>query len=223
MSAWDADDYDDSRWANEKVGVDDDDVAEAWDAEEEDTPKTETPASQPSKPAPKSKQTLKKLIEAREKAEATEGEVHEMDPYLEKKRKQELQEAADLENSRTLFGNLAVAKDTTQSPLDTMDPKTEKEFEQYAASVSTYITKHEKSYHYPHLLKTVLKNATQNMGSKELNEIVKSLTVIVNEKIKDEKNAAGGKKKTTKAAATKKTLQVDNEMNYEDFGDDDFM
>ncbi|GAM25531.1 hypothetical protein SAMD00019534_087060 [Acytostelium subglobosum LB1] len=222
MSDWDSEDFQ-NKWDNENQPTGD--GLGSWDDdEEEQTENTQdTSAGQTnSAPKPKSKaMTMKKLAELREKEQMGVIPENDMDPYLEKKKKQELQEAADFEHSKTLFGALAVNR--VEGELDKMDPKTEKEFEQYATAVATYITKYDKSYFYPALLKNILKHATVNSTSAEVGEIGKSLTVIVNEKLKAEKNA-GGKKKPTKAQTTKKSLQMDSELqDYDQFNDEDFM
>eukprot|EP01133_Synstelium_polycarpum_P000173 gene173-206_t len=206
------------RWDDEKTTIEEE-VADDWDADEEEKVEEPTVVQKPA-PKPLSKaQALKKALELRKKEEEMMSN-DPMDPYLEKKKRQDAQEAADLEHSKNLFSGFVISE--KKDPALDAEPKTEKEFETYALSLSAHLTRFEKSFHYPGLLKNLLKTATSNMGSAELNDVIKSLTVIVNEKIKAEK-ASGGKKKTTKASV-KKSIVLDNEMqNFDDFDDDSFM
>ncbi|EGG22367.1 eukaryotic translation initiation factor 3 subunit 1 [Cavenderia fasciculata] len=225
MGDWDSEDYTPvagNRW--EEENRDQGDGMDDWDAEPEEKEEVEEPTKVPSKPAPKplsKAQALKKALELREKEDKVSTD--DFDIYKDKMKQREMQEEADLQNANDVFQGISVRETTptAQCSLDTMNPTSEKDYENYSNALSKYVTKFEKSYHYPTIIKTILKNATANMTSQETNDLVKSLTVIVNDKIKQEKNAVGKGKKPTKAAATKKTLQLDNEM--ENFGEEDFM
>ncbi|EGC30232.1 hypothetical protein DICPUDRAFT_99600 [Dictyostelium purpureum] len=212
------------QWAEEGRAVDD--LKDAWDDEEEveEVEEEKVEEKKPEKPAVKQltkKEALKKAIELKEKEEkeSRNNPASEFDIYMEEKRRKELQEAADLENSRTLFSGVSVRETTPSEPIGSFVPKTEKEFEKYADIVSDYLTKYDSSIHYASFFKHLIKKSLANVPSNELNDISKALTVVINEKIKNEK--AGKGKKTTKATA-KKSLQMGSELeNYDDF--DDFM
>ncbi|KAN0025101.1 hypothetical protein ACTFIV_009517 [Dictyostelium citrinum] len=210
------------KWVNENREVEE---VDAWDASSEDekeVEKVEEEVKAPPKPVVKQltkKQALQRAIELKEK-ELKEPQG-DFDIYLEEKRKKELQEASDLENSKNLFSGLSV-KESSVEPISTFTPKTEKDFEQYSQIVSDYLLKYDTSIHYATFFKSLMKKTLVNVSSSDMNDISKTLTVLINEKLKNEKSGKGGNKTKTKAAPKK--IHMGNELqNYDDFDDDDFM
>ncbi|KAK5578319.1 hypothetical protein RB653_007989 [Dictyostelium firmibasis] len=208
------------KWINENREVEE---VDAWDAsEEEEEEEVEEISKAPPKPVVKQltkKQALQRAIELKEK-EAKEPQG-EFDIYLEEKRKKELQEASDLENSKVLFSGLSV-KESSVEPISSFIPKSEKDFEQYSQIVSDYLLKYDSSIHYAGFLKSLMKKTLVNVSSSDMNDISKTLTVLINEKLKNEKS--GGKGGKTKTKVAPKKIHMGNELqNYDDFDDDDFM
>eukprot|EP00850_Spirogloea_muscicola_P015985 SM000127S26601 [mRNA] locus=s127:51982:53777:+ [translate_table: standard] len=144
------------------------------------------------------------------------------DPVAEKLRQQRLVEESDYKATRELFGSQKEAR-----ALDDFIPKTEEDFMEYAELIASKITPFQKSYHYSALLKRLLRTLTMSMDAAETKDLTAALTVIQNEKLKAEKDAAGKKK----AGAKKKQLHVEKAADddyrpgaYDAAGDDfDFM
>ncbi|KAM9996451.1 hypothetical protein ACTFIY_002641 [Dictyostelium cf. discoideum] len=219
MSDWS--DLQKDKWVNENREVEE---VDAWDASSEDEVEEEVEEiKEPPKPVVKQltkKQALQRAIELKEK-ELKEPQG-DFDIYLEEKRKKELQEASDLENSKNLFSGLSVKESSTSEPISTFIPKTEKDFEQYSQIVSDYLLKYDSSIHYANFFKSLMKKVLVNVSSSDMNDISKTLTVVINEKLKNEKSGKGGNKTKTKVAPKK--IHMGNELqNYDDFDDDDFM
>jgi len=165
-------------------------------------------------------------LKEKEEKESKNKPVSDFDIYMDEKRKKELQEASDLENSKQLFEGLSVsAAATTASPIDSFKPSSEKEFLQYADMISDYIKKYESSIHFLEFFKQITKKSLENTPSKDVGEISKALNVMLNDKIKNEKNTGKGKKPAKATVAPKRSLgRMDDEIKtYDDFGDDDFM
>ncbi|KAM9969246.1 hypothetical protein ACTFIR_001074 [Dictyostelium discoideum] len=219
MSDWS--DLQKDKWINENREVEE---VDEWDASsEEEVEKVEEETKEPPKPVVKQltkKQALQRAIELKEK-ELKEPQG-DFDIYLEEQRKKELQEASDLENSKNLFSGLSVKEPSSGEPISTFIPKTEKDFEQYSNIVSDYLLKYDSSIHYATFFKSLMKKVLVNVSSSDMNDISKTLTVLINEKLKNEKSGKGGNKTKTKAAPKK--IHMGNELqNYDDFDDDDFM
>eukprot|EP01132_Coremiostelium_polycephalum_P010670 gene10670-13069_t len=221
MSDWS--NFQQNQWNEENRDIGD--LKDDWDAEDPVEEPVDIPKPEPPKPKEKpmtKKEALKKAIELKEKEEkeAKDNPISDFDPYIEKQKRIELQEAADLENSKQLFEGLSV---TETNELAKFVPKTAVDFEKYATLMADYAKKYDSSIHYVEFMKHFLRITLQTLSSKDSNEISKALTVIVNEKIKSEKTGAKAKKPAAKTQA-KKSLNVDDEMkSYDDFDDDDFM
>ncbi|KAG6777342.1 hypothetical protein POTOM_017163 [Populus tomentosa] len=123
-----------------------------------------------------------------------------LDPLAEKLRQQRLVEEADFRSTAELF-----AKKDDEKSLDSFIPKSESDFTEYAELISHKLRPFEKSYHYIHLLKTVMRLSMTSMKAADAKEVSTSVSAIANEKIKAEKEANTGKKKT---GGKKKQLHV---------------
>lgn len=207
MDDWDADDFEPPppviAKEPEKTFWDDED-------KEEEVKEEQKPAAHP-----KPKKEKKKEVKVEDEVLA--------DPVAEKLRQQRLVEESDFKATKELFGGTkAVAR-----VLDEFIPKTESEFAEYGELVAAKATLYSKSFHYNNLLKVILKKCTASLSAADAKEINAAMTIITNEKIKAEKEAAVGKKKASKKQPT---LKVDKEEDVDDFrgkggggyGDDDY-
>lgn len=143
------------------------------------------------------------------------------DPVAEKLRQQRMIEEADLRAAQELFGG---ASGSGGSKLDSMLPKSVKDFEEYAeALVSRYVLVHKDSKNYKVLIKALLRGACEPLSTEDVKEVENSAGTIRADKVKAEKAAAAAKSKT------KKTLNVGkasksaglDEIVYNDLGVDD--
>eukprot|EP01024_Parvocaulis_polyphysoides_P062307 TRINITY_DN7084_c0_g1_i2.p1 TRINITY_DN7084_c0_g1~~TRINITY_DN7084_c0_g1_i2.p1 ORF type:complete len:227 (-),score=45.92 TRINITY_DN7084_c0_g1_i2:350-997(-) len=195
----------------QNMDEEDDDVVDSW----EDTPK----------PQPKKKEEKKKYDESRG---TTQGDVPLDDPVAEKQRLQRLIEEQDYKATQELFGTNDGGQQ--KNPLDSMIPKSEKDFEEYAHKiVELYISPHQKNKQYKRLLKEIMKQALEP-GTKELaKEIEQSISAIRSRKLKQEneekqKQKSGSKKVTLNVGAKGGQAGLDD-YQYDDVidGDEDFM
>lgn len=124
---------------------DDEDVKDAWDAEDEPTP---PPAATASAPVTSTVKSKKSKGEATTTAAVDEAELNET-PQERKARLERLVRERDLESAMSLFGitgsakKESVATTTTTaaaaasaSPFDTMDPSTVAEFDQFTRIIT---------------------------------------------------------------------------------------
>jgi translation initiation factor 3 subunit J len=196
-------------------------VKDSWEDEEpkpQPAKKTTTAPTESKKFAQTStKKKSGKAIQKREQAKEVEQATANKKPltYEEKLALQKKVEEADMENIKdvfkdndALFGtDTATTSSTSQSGLDTFKPSSEKDFTKYAEMVAEKITKYDESYHYPHMLKTLLREVTSSMDPDDIKELITTLNVVVNEKI-----AASKKKKS----APKKKTAVTKKATFED-------
>ena len=133
------------------------------------------------------------------------------DPLADKLNKQRLVEQSDFAAAKDTFGGA----DAGDSALDSFLPKTEADFIEYAGMVAAKLTNYDNSAYYKVLLKEVLRKATENLSSEETKQISTSMTVLVNEKQKEEKAKQGDKKKKKNQ---KKAVVMERDDEYEMFG-----
>ncbi|KAF9618023.1 hypothetical protein IFM89_039420 [Coptis chinensis] len=203
-----------TNWDDEDA--EDDGIKESWE-DEESIPE---PLLEPEPSAPKSiKKAGAKSTESKGKAVVEEKE-EVLDPVAEKLRQQRLVEEADYKSTTELF-----ARKGDEKSLDTFIPKSENDFLEYAELVAHKLRPYEKSFHYINLLKATMRLSMTSLKGAEAKEVASSITAIVNEKIKAEKEATAGKKKPAK----KKQVLVDKPdddlaaSGYEALDDYDFM
>lgn len=199
-----------SQWDDEDAVEEEEDIKESW---EDEKPKpVKAPASQ------KAKVESKKATETKQKASTPEEDASKA--LEDKLRQQRLVEEADYQVTTELFG-----KTNGEHTLDNFIPKSEADFVQYAELVAHKLRPFEKSFHYLTLLKAVMRHAMTSLKAADAKEVASSVTVIANEKLKAEKDAAGKKKTGTK----KKQLLVDRPDEdsvidaYDNVDDYDFM
>eukprot|EP01023_Acetabularia_acetabulum_P058438 TRINITY_DN690_c1_g3_i1.p1 TRINITY_DN690_c1_g3~~TRINITY_DN690_c1_g3_i1.p1 ORF type:complete len:294 (-),score=87.11 TRINITY_DN690_c1_g3_i1:642-1523(-) len=192
----------------------DDDIVDNW---EESTPK----------PQPKKKDDKKKYDESRGQVAKDTG-VPLDDPAAEKQRLQRLIEEQDLKTAQELFGSNNNVE--VQNPLDAMIPKSERDFEEYAAKlVELYISPHQKNKQYKKLLKEIMKLALEPATKDLAKEIEQSIAAIKSRKIKQEnedkqKAKSLGKKVNINVGSKGGDAGLDDYKYADDaLDDDDFM
>lgn len=198
-----------SLWDDEDAN-EEEDVKESWEDEEK---------PEPVKPPEPQKEKVDK-----KKAKGTKGSISipeedNSNTLEEKLRQQRLVEEADYQSTTELFG-----KRSGEHTLDNFLPQSEADFIEYAELLAHKIRPFEKSFHYLTLLKAVMRHTMTSLKAADAKDIASSITVIANEKLKVEKEAAGKKKTGPK----KKQLHVDKDEDtvinaYDDVDDYDFM
>mmetsp|Transcript_31255 Transcript_31255/g.79704 ORF Transcript_31255/g.79704 Transcript_31255/m.79704 type:complete len:224 (-) Transcript_31255:1850-2521(-) len=145
------------------------------------------------------------------------------DPVAEKLRQQRLVEQADFAAAKELFGDAG-----EQVNLDLFLPKTLKEFEDFAAAItSRYVVGHFENKNYKGFLKALFKAACAPLSSQETKDLETSLAGIRTDKHKAEQAEAAAKKGTKKqlnVGRTGGTAGLDDYIYDDAPGDDyDFM
>jgi len=193
-----------SRWADEDK--EDAPVKSSWD-EEEPKQKGEPKQSSTYKPA------AKKSAKAAQKTEPQQPAAP-LDPATEKKLKQKFVEDSDFQNTQDIFAGI-------DERINVNQPKDEKDFEALADSLSQKLTVFEKSIHYKSLLKRLFRQTCAGLKADEVKDLASALTILQNERLKQEKDKAkGGKKKVT---TKKASLNMKEGLDDEDgFVDDEF-
>jgi len=108
---------------------------------------------------------------------------------------------ADFQNTKELFAGVdapvkkPVAEDSN-SILTTLEPKDEKDFLKLAAAIATRTKKYSEHEKFPLFVKELNKLLSENLDSSDVNDIVKSLNIISNEKLRAEKGNKKGKKRS---------------------------
>eukprot|EP00271_Cylindrocystis_brebissonii_P011673 TRINITY_DN29578_c0_g1_i1.p1 TRINITY_DN29578_c0_g1~~TRINITY_DN29578_c0_g1_i1.p1 ORF type:complete len:225 (+),score=81.45 TRINITY_DN29578_c0_g1_i1:326-1000(+) len=220
---WDADDFEPAAPIVPKEAV-----KGQWDDEdkEEETVKEswEDEGSQTATKAKAEKKEKKAKVEVKPKEAAVADEVL-TDPLAEKMRQQRLVEESDFKLMKEMIGG----KSEELKSLDDFIPKTEAEFLQYSELVAGKLTAFNKSFHYMAMVKAFVRKATVSLTAAETKDLNLAMGVILNDKLKAEKEAEKGKKKAvTKKSAAKlkvdKADDFDGDSGYSNAQDDyDFM
>ncbi|CAB4419161.1 unnamed protein product [Rhizophagus irregularis] len=224
MSDWEDNDHDNisvrvakpNKWDDEDVEKEED-VKDNWDEssdeENEKAKTTTTPAAPP-----------KKKISAAQKAIAKKminNDVNEEEDELERKRReQQAIKDADMENTKEMFGGLAiqetgtdklnskksnnsaqfvVTKETT-SPLDKINPKTKEDFDKFSKLLVDRIQKHGSHHLYVNFINGLVRELCLPLKETEARKIANTLTTLADSKLPKPK------KKTN----SKPVLQVEN-------------
>jgi len=210
-------------------------VTESW--EDFDQPKEETTKKASTGPAVKpsfsqvsgKKKRGKALAEKIRQKEAQEDEQPRILTYEEKKKLQKQIEASDLENAKDLFtvkeseseslfgekSEQASGSKPAPSSFDNFKPKSEQEYIKFAELTNQKVEPFSGSAFYVTFLKEFLKKATTPMEAEDVKDLVATLNLIVNEKIKASSAKKG--KKGKKKAPTKTTAAA-----FEDMVDDEY-
>ncbi|KAI8819865.1 eukaryotic translation initiation factor 3 subunit J [Fimicolochytrium jonesii] len=229
-------------WDDEDAS--DDDVKDAWDASDEEGEKTaEQKSSSTSAAAPKKKKTLaQKIAERKEEEERKRAEFAQKqakstaddDEYPDEtpeERKARLQQAvveADLQNAKDLFGAVPAGQPAaSNSKLETMNPTTKLDFDEYLKEVNEKFSTFESKAQYSYFVESLVRSLLVPLNLEDTRRISSSVTAMINEKQKAQKTV-GGKKKARKKAALKSGPGAEGGIdttNYDDVYDDyeDFM
>ncbi|KAK3558385.1 hypothetical protein QTP86_017991 [Hemibagrus guttatus] len=210
--SWDADSFEPEepikkasvhdKWEGED---EDEDVKDNWDDEEEEEEKVmETKPVAVTKPSEKKKlgdkikekESLQKkkqeelqkqqLEDSKDSTECTPEEE-----LAEKLRVKKLQEDSDLELAKEAFG--IVSNNVTG--IDAMSPSSKDDFTEFERLLKEKITLYEKSIHYSSFLESLFRDLCLSLEIEDLKKVNNSLTVLLTEKQRQEKQSKGKKKK----------------------------
>ncbi|XP_072320604.1 eukaryotic translation initiation factor 3 subunit J-B [Eucyclogobius newberryi] len=211
MADWDADSFDPEEPINKKApppvldkweGEDEDeDVKDNWDDEEEEeakkleAKKNETKISEKKKLSEKIKEKENRLRKKQQEEEEMQQNQEELSPeelIAEKLRVQKLQEESDLELAKDAFG---VSTSNSVSGIDAMCPSSREDFTEFEKMLKDKLSPFEKSEHYSSFLESLFQELCISLEVEDLKKISNSLTALLSEKLKQEKQNKGKKKK----------------------------
>ncbi|XP_028812340.1 eukaryotic translation initiation factor 3 subunit J-B [Denticeps clupeoides] len=234
--SWDADNFELSEPAQKPAALQDkwegedeeEDVKDNWDDEEEeqqkdDEKKTEVKVSEKKKLNEKIKEKenrQKQLQEELKKQEAEEkSTLTPEEEAAEKLRVKMLQEEADMALAREAFGVETETPATKSvSGLDSMHPSSKEDFDVFEKLLREKISQYEKSVHYSSFLESLFRELCISLEVEDLKKISNSLSVLLNEKQKQEKqNKAKKKKKGILAGGGLKAKMKDDLDDYGGF------
>jgi hypothetical protein len=151
--------------------------------------------------------------------------------YEEKKKLQEQVVASDLENAKDMFAvkdsalkdsdilfgddDNGEAEAKTEITLDSFKPRGERDYIKLAELVSKKVEPFSASAFYTTFLKEMLRQTTVNVEPEDVKDLIATLNVVVNDKLKASSAKKG--KKIKKKAPTKTTAAV-----HEDMVDDEY-
>jgi len=175
----------------------------------------------------------KPKAEKKNKVAQNPPEVQEpLDPVAEKLRQQKLVEESDYQNAKDMFGGVGdkrSQKDEENLDINTFQPSSEAEFERFAVAITKRLSTLESSGLYISFLKSLIRQlCTPLTRVEDCKEISAVLNVIVNDKLKAEKEKTKPKKKGGGATSGKKP-NVKDAFDYDGDAfegggdDDDFM
>lgn len=222
---------DENKWAGED---EEDDVKDSWEDEDEEEKKDE----EKPKPAPvakvKPKSKLQEKIAERERLEQEREEEERfknMTPEeraAEKKRLQQLQEAADL---KLAMETLGVSVDgAVEGSIDSMVPTNKAEFTQLAQLISNRVCLFREKDHFPTFVEELVKNISLHLNSVDIRRIkgvVDNLYIekqkMEKEKLKKPKKGGGKPKLRMESSAIDEGFSRFNGGGNDFDGMDDFM
>jgi len=188
----------------------------------------------------------KKALNAAQRAvdEAARAALENETPAEKRARIQARELEADLAHAEDLFGAVGIGagsgreqkkaaivdpKDPTKAidlaTLDVFRPATKAQFDSLRQVLVPLVGQNVKKAHYSGFLQELVKGFAKDMTSEQIRLVASKLTVVANEKQKEEKDAQkGGKKKAApkKAglAAAGKVMDTFDTRSYEDAYDD---
>jgi len=224
MASWDDEDFGE---VNTTTTTTQSAPASSWDEEdfqpswEKPTEvKTATDVKPPPQPKPKPGKQEKK--EPEKPLSSEERSQLKKDAEVQKK-------LADYDNAVELFKGVDTSNNKKKNQLAEdqieilvkLEPGTKEEFAKFSAAIVARVRKHEESLHYAPTIKELCKAlcSSDKLDSSDISEIVKSLNVIVNDKLKAEKAPKKGMKKT--AAKKKVAVPAKKDIDEEDDIDED--
>eukprot|EP01091_Cochliopodium_minus_P011993 TRINITY_DN3537_c0_g1_i2.p1 TRINITY_DN3537_c0_g1~~TRINITY_DN3537_c0_g1_i2.p1 ORF type:complete len:219 (+),score=94.41 TRINITY_DN3537_c0_g1_i2:93-749(+) len=198
MSNWDDEDFEAQIPGEKKEEPKVVNLAEEKIVEEEI--KAEKPKSQP-KNTDNQKNKLviknKNALNGPRKQHPEEKEVENETKEQKNLRLRKLQIKGELDIFEDTFGDRN-AKPKDLNEILTSVPESQEDFKLLAESLSSKLSQYYTDYHYVGFVSNLLKGLASNLNSTEISEISKSLSVISNEKINQEKDKKPKKKKAAK-------------------------
>uniref|UniRef100_A0A673K4V1 Eukaryotic translation initiation factor 3 subunit J n=1 Tax=Sinocyclocheilus rhinocerous TaxID=307959 RepID=A0A673K4V1_9TELE len=213
-----------------------------WEGEdeEEDVKVLKPPEKKKLSDKIKEKEILQKnkQDELKNKMEKTVSEtLSTEEQHAEKLRLKKLQEEADMELAREVFGvdpaaaNASTTVITTNnaSGIEAMCPSSKDDFVAFENLLKDKITQFEKSVHYSSFLESLFRELCISLEVDDLKKINNSLSVLLGEKQRQEKKANKKKKKGVVPGGGLKATMKDDFADYAGFDDgygndfDDFM
>ncbi|KAJ8247822.1 hypothetical protein GJAV_G00250910 [Gymnothorax javanicus] len=226
--SWDADNFEPNepvkkvtetltdRWEGED---EDEDVKDNWDDDEEEEeqdkvkkPEVKTEAPKKKTPGTKERKKLNPTI-------VPENLTPE-EQAAEKLRMKRLQEASDLELANDAFGvTNSVPVGSTVTGIDALCPSSKDDFMELSRMLKEKISQYERSVYYSSFLESLLRDLCISLEVEDLKRISNSLTVLLNEKQKQEKQIKAKKKK--KGVLPGGGLKAKLKDDLEDYGEFD--
>jgi len=213
------------------VGEDDDDetLRDNWDDEEEKTNKSAertVAAVQVAKKKPlkdkiseKSEQKKKELEEKRKQEEEARKLMTPKELQEEKRRRQKIEEENDLALAIDAFG-LGKMDDKPVGLIDAFEPSSKEEFDKFSELLCSKITKYEKSPHYESFIESLYQKLALGLEAEAIKKLSSSLTILSNEKAKQQKGPKTKKKNLKASLVVGKDTGVDlDDAIYEEFED----
>ncbi|RUS72491.1 hypothetical protein EGW08_019745 [Elysia chlorotica] len=216
------------KWEGED---EDDDVKDNWEDEEEEEKRAdgESKTSGTAYQRPKKKPLAERIAE-KNKSKLAEDEKKEEQKELtpeeklaERIRLQKIQEEADLNIAKGLFGVQAQG-------IDKMYPETEEEFEQFREALKSKITFFEGGKLYPAFAAKLIHEISLTLPADDIKKIGIALNSLYHEKERQRKEQAKSQKKKKSGKINIKIGKADDlgladdaGAYYEDDGDEDFI
>uniref|UniRef100_A0A8C7URL0 Eukaryotic translation initiation factor 3 subunit J n=2 Tax=Oncorhynchus mykiss TaxID=8022 RepID=A0A8C7URL0_ONCMY len=231
---WDADNFEPDvapikkavvldKWEGED---EDEDVKDNWDDEEEEkkaeAKKSEAKVSEKKKLSEKIKEKENRLRKKQQELKKNLDEEEELTPeqqLAEKLKVQKMQEEADLELAKEAFGMSGGSTTNNVSGIEAMCPSSKEDFTEFEKLLKVKILQYEKSVHYSSFLESLFRELCISLEVEDLKKISSSLTVLLNEKQKQEKAIKGKKKK--KGAVLGGGMKAKGKDDLADYGEFD--
>ncbi|XP_062318640.1 eukaryotic translation initiation factor 3 subunit J-A [Osmerus eperlanus] len=231
--SWDADTFEADETTKKAAVLDkwegedeEEDVKDNWDDEEEELKpqqqKTVSEAKNSEKKKLSDKIKEKEMVQRKKQEELKKRlqesqEITELTPeeeLAEKLKVQKLQEEADLELAKDAFG---VSNSVTG--IDAISPSSKDDFTEFEKLLKDKISPYEKSIHYSNFLDSLFRDLCLSLEVEDLKKISGSLTALLSEKQKQEKQLKKGKnkKKGVVPAGGFKAKMKDDLADYGEF------
>ncbi|TST35121.1 Eukaryotic translation initiation factor 3 subunit J-B [Bagarius yarrelli] len=215
------------RWEGED---EEDDVKDNWDDEEEEQKVEEqktVPAKKKLGSKSREKEIKEKEIEKEKKQEElrirlqesqADSQLSPEEQVAEKLRLQKLQEESDMALACEAFG---VDGTTTNSAsgIEAMCPSTKEDFVVFEKLLRDKITQFEKSVHYSSFLESLFRELCLSLEVDDLKKINNSLSVLLTERQKQEKEKTKGTKKKKKTILAGGGLKAKMKDDFDAYGD----
>jgi len=226
MADWDADDFEPevtpaggvARPSDKRDGEDeDDDVKDAWDADSEEEKQDDSSAEKVVK-VKKKKTLAQKIAEKEEAAEQARIErlAREEEDKLrdtpeaklaEKLRLQKIAEEHDLKLAKEMMG----LEGADGGVIDSMNPQTQEEFEEFSKAILEKFDSLESSEFYQDFAENFVKNLCPSLSVATLKKVKLHAEAFHSTKLKEEKATAA---KAKKGKPSKSTLKFDTDNQY---------